>query len=62
MYFVRKFLKKFNLDYDLIDACVQDFCLLTNNNKNAQACPKCNNSRWKVDPHTNKILKGQPAK
>ncbi|XP_062100897.1 uncharacterized protein LOC133806824 [Humulus lupulus] len=62
MYAVNKFLKKFNLNYKHVHTCVNDCCLFTKENIEAQECPKCNSSRWKQNVHTNEILLGQPTK
>lgn len=62
MYTINKFLKRFNLNYKYIHACVNDCCLFTKENADAQVCPTCQSSRWKQNQHTKDLLKGQPAK
>ena len=52
MYLVNKFLRKFNLNYKHIHACVNDCCLFTKENDDAQVCPKCESSRWKKKMNT----------
>ncbi|KAF7152180.1 hypothetical protein RHSIM_Rhsim01G0163400 [Rhododendron simsii] len=59
---VKKFLKKFELGYEKIHACVKDCCLFRKENVELENCPKCGSSRWKVDVCTKKIKKGVPAK
>ena len=62
MYLVNKFLRKFNLNYTQIHACVNDCCLFTKENADAQLCPKCQTPRWKENEHTKEIITGQAAK
>ena len=62
MYLVNKFLRKFNLNYTHIHACVNGCCLFTKENVDAQHCPKCETPRWKQNKHTKEILTGQAAK
>ena len=62
MYAVKKFLKMFDLSYKHIHACVNDCCLYTKENADAQVCPTCQYSRWKQNEQTKEILQGQPAK
>ena len=52
MYSVKRFLRKFDLKYQKIDACVNDCCLFRGEKAELNVCPKCNVSRWKVDKHT----------
>ncbi|KAL6141538.1 hypothetical protein ACLB2K_059826 [Fragaria x ananassa] len=60
---IKKFLKGFDLGYEKIDACINDCCLFRGEKKkNMQNCPECNASRWKVNPRTNEINAGVPAK
>ncbi|XP_062118660.1 uncharacterized protein LOC133832313 [Humulus lupulus] len=62
MYAINKYLKMFHLNYKHIHACVNDFCLFTKENANAQVCPTCQYPRWKQNEHTKEILQRQPAK
>ncbi|XP_004305626.1 PREDICTED: uncharacterized protein LOC101314976 [Fragaria vesca subsp. vesca] len=60
---IKKFLKGFDLGYEKIDACINDCCLFRGEKKkNMQNYPECNASRWKVNPRTNEINTGVPAK
>ncbi|XP_004298406.1 PREDICTED: uncharacterized protein LOC101297241 [Fragaria vesca subsp. vesca] len=62
-YTIKKFLKEFDLGYKKIDACIIDCCLFRGEKKkNMQNCPECNAPRWYVNPRTNEINKGVPAK
>ena len=62
MYLVNKFLRKFNLNYTQIHACVNDCCLFTKENADTQLCPKCETPRWKENKHTKEIITGQATK
>lgn len=58
----RALLRKFDLDYKQIDACVNDCMLYTGDFKNDVSCRKCKTTRWKTDPHTKKVYEKVPAK
>ncbi|KAL5564647.1 hypothetical protein UlMin_027811 [Ulmus minor] len=62
MYLVRRFLRRFDLKYEKIDACLNDCCLFWGENADIDTCPKCNASRWKEDKHTKEIKVGESAK
>ncbi|KAL5575260.1 hypothetical protein UlMin_016959 [Ulmus minor] len=62
MYETKKYLKKFDLQYEKIDTCVNDCCLFMKENKKLENCPNCGASRWKVDERTNRVKKGVSAK
>ena len=55
VYLVRKFLKAFDLGYEKIHACVNDFRLFRKENEEMDCYLKRGSSRWKVDRHSNKI-------
>uniref|UniRef100_A0A1J3JNP1 Transposase-associated domain-containing protein n=1 Tax=Noccaea caerulescens TaxID=107243 RepID=A0A1J3JNP1_NOCCA len=62
LYEVKKFLKSFDMGYEKIHACVNDFCLFRKKYKKLDNCPKCNASRWKTNMHTREVKKGVPQK
>lgn len=62
LYLVKQFLKKFEMGYEKIHACVNDCLLFRREYKDMDNCPKCGNSRWKVNKSTKVIKKGVPAK
>ncbi|KAG7585918.1 Transposon En/Spm-like [Arabidopsis thaliana x Arabidopsis arenosa] len=61
-YDVKKFLKRFDLGYENIHACVNECCLFRKKYKKLENCPKCNASRWKINMHTGEVKKGVPQK
>ena len=62
MYSVKRFLRRFDLKYEKIDACLNDCCLFWGRNSDIDTCPKCNASRWKQDKYTKEIKVGESAK
>ena len=62
MYLVRRFLRRFDLKYEKIDACLNDCCLFWGENADIDTCPKCNASRWKEGKHKKEIKVGESAK
>ncbi|KAL5578957.1 hypothetical protein UlMin_011399 [Ulmus minor] len=62
MYSAKRFLRKFDLKYQRIDACVNDCCLFRGEKAEMNVCPKYNVSRWKVDKHTKEVRVGEAAK
>ncbi|KAL5565131.1 hypothetical protein UlMin_028295 [Ulmus minor] len=62
MYSVKRFLSRFDLRYEKIDACPNDCCLFRGEKKKIDVCPKCNSSRWKQDKHSKQVKVGEAAK
>ena len=54
-YAIKNLLKKFDLKYQKIHACVNDCVLFRKELEDVKTCPVCNSSRWKIDKRTNKI-------
>lgn len=48
-YEAKKIIQDLGLDYTKIDACKNDCILYRKEYANAQSCPKCNLSRWKLN-------------
>ncbi|XP_012844374.1 PREDICTED: uncharacterized protein LOC105964403 [Erythranthe guttata] len=62
LYLMKKFLKEFGMGYEKIHACSNDCCLFRNEYKDMENCPKCGDSRWKINKRTKVIKKGVPVK
>ncbi|XP_019090144.1 PREDICTED: uncharacterized protein LOC109128386 [Camelina sativa] len=62
LYDVKKFLKSFDIGYQMIHACINDCCLFRKKLKKLDRCPHCNASRWKVNKETGEVKKGVPQK
>lgn len=62
LYYVKKFLKTFEMGYEKIHACENDCCLFRKEYKDLDSCPKCGYSRWKINKRTKKTKKGVPVK
>lgn len=62
MYSTKKLLKTFNLGYEKIHACVNDYCLFRKDLESLDTCPRCGASRWKVNQSTKKIKDRVPTK
>lgn len=45
IYAIKKLLKKFDLGYEKIHACVNDYCLFRRELEHVQECPKCGSSQ-----------------
>ncbi|KAI9193959.1 hypothetical protein LWI28_001756 [Acer negundo] len=57
LYSTKKLLKVFDLGYQKIHACIDDCCLFIKELEHVEECPKCGESRWKVNRKTNHIYK-----
>ncbi|KAK2648707.1 hypothetical protein Ddye_016196 [Dipteronia dyeriana] len=62
LYSAKKLLKVFDLGYQKIHVCINDCCLFRKELKHLEKCPKCGESRWKLNTKTNHIYKGVHAK
>ena len=61
VYAAKKTLKPLSLDYIKIHACPNDCILYRNDNADAQTCPTCHLSRWKVGTNS-QVREGVPEK
>lgn len=61
-YAAKKVIKSLTLNYEKIHACTNDCILYWDKYANENTCPKCGTSRWKMDPKTNRVKEGVPAK
>ncbi|KAL5846309.1 hypothetical protein ACOSQ3_009833 [Xanthoceras sorbifolium] len=55
LYSTKKLLKVFDLGYEKIHVCVNDCCLFRKELDHLEECPRCGDSRWKVNEQTNHI-------
>ncbi|CAL2246936.1 unnamed protein product [Prunus armeniaca] len=62
IYAIKRLLKKFDLEYEKIHACINDCCLFRRDLEHVQECPKCGSSRWEVSPCPKMKKQGVPAK
>ncbi|XP_012833436.1 PREDICTED: uncharacterized protein LOC105954308 [Erythranthe guttata] len=62
LYLMKKFLKEFDMGYEKIHACLNDCCLFRKEYEDMDNCPKCGDSRWKMNKRSKVVKKGVPAK
>ena len=62
LYDVGNFFKTFDLGYQKIHACVNDYYLFRKENENLGICSHCSSPRWLMDARTKRSKQGVPAK
>ena len=55
-YNAKKIIRDLGLDYEKIDACIDDCVLYRNEYADLEKCPRCKKSRWKLNESNGNVI------